>query len=77
MVSDTAGSFWDAIRSGDLDGAMELVSGDASIDLLPANVKGGKDEARAFFAATVMAFPDLLLTIKNHFMEPMVSRSPR
>lgn len=67
-MSDTAGTFWDAIRAGDVDGAMQLVSSDATIDLLPANVKGGKGEARSFFTATVTAFPDLLLTMKNHFM---------
>ena len=67
-MSDTAGAFWDAIRAGDVDGAMDLVSADATVDLLAANVKGGRDEARGFFAATVTAFPDLLLTTKNHFM---------
>ncbi len=67
-MSDAAADFWDAIRAGDMDGAMELVSDDATIDLLPANVNGGKEEARGFFAATVTAFPDLLLTIKNHFI---------
>ena len=66
-MSDVAGAFWDAIRTGDVERAMELVSADATIDLLPANVKGGKDEARGFFAATATAFPDLLLTVKNHF----------
>jgi len=67
-MSDTAAAFWDAIRAGDVDGAMALVSDDATIDLLPAKVNGGKDEARGFFAATVTAFPDLLLTTKNHFI---------
>ena len=67
-MSDPAGSFWEAIRSGDVDGAMSVVAEDATIDLLPANVKGGRDEARAFFDATVTAFPDLLLTVKNHFI---------
>lgn len=67
-MSDPAGSFWEAIRSGDVDGAMGIVAEDATIDLLPANVKGGKGEARAFFDATVTAFPDLLLTVKNHFI---------
>lgn len=47
---------------------MDLVADDATIDVLPANVDGGKDEARGFFAATVTAFPDLLLTTKNHFI---------
>ena len=67
-MSDTAADFWDAIRAGDVDSAMQLVSDDATIDLLPANVSGGRDEARGFFAATVTAFPDLLLTVKNHFI---------
>lgn len=67
-MSDPAGSFWEAIRSGDVDSAMSVVAEDATIDLLPANVKGGLDEARAFFDATVTAFPDLLLTVKNHFI---------
>lgn len=67
-MSDTVADFWDAIRAGEVDGAMELVSDDATIDLLPANVKGGKADARGFFAATVTAFPDLLLTTKNHFI---------
>ena len=67
-MSDTSGAFWDAVRAGDVDGAMALVSDDATIDLLAAGVKGGKNEARDFFAATITAFPDLLLTIKNHFI---------
>lgn len=67
-MSDTSAAFWDAVRAGDVDGAMGLVSDDATVDLLPANVKGGKDEARGFFDATMTAFPDLLLTIKNHFI---------
>ncbi len=66
-MSDVAATFWAAIRDGNVDGAMELVSSEATIDLLPANVKGGKDDVRGFFIATVTAFPDLLLTIKNHF----------
>ena len=66
-MSDPATDFWDAIRTGDVNSAMELVSDDATIDLLPAKVNGGKEEARGFFAATVTAFPDLLLTTKNHF----------
>ena len=66
-MSDTAGDFWDAIRAGNVEGAMEMVAADATIDLLPAAVSGGKNEARDFFAATVTAFPDLLLTVKNHF----------
>ena len=73
-MSDTAGAFWDAIRVGDVEGAMELVSVDATVDLLAANVNGGRDEARDFFAATVTAFPDLLLTVKNHFMGPTERR---
>ncbi len=67
-MPDTVERFWAAIREGNVDGAMELVSFEATIDLTPANVKGGKDEARGFFADTVAAFPDLLLTIKNHFI---------
>lgn len=67
-MPDTAEAFWGAIRDGNVNGAMELVSADATIDLLPADVKGGKDEARSFFSATVTAFPDLLLTVKNHFV---------
>ncbi len=66
-MSDPADAFWNAIRTGDVDAAMELVTEDATIDLHPAQVKGGKDEARRFFADTVTAFPDMLLTIKNHF----------
>ena len=67
-MSDVAATFWAAIRDGNVDGAMELVSSEATIELLPANVKGGKDDAQGFFIATVTAFPDLLLTTKNHFI---------
>jgi ketosteroid isomerase-like protein len=63
-----AQEFWQAIGDGDVDGAFAKVADDAEINIPPAGILGtAAKEGREFFAATVTAFPDLLLTIKKSF----------
>lgn len=66
-LSETVTRFWDAVRRGDVDGAFAEVDESAEVHIPPAGVSGGKEEARAFFAETVTAFPDLLLAEKSSF----------
>lgn len=66
--SETAAEFWRAIGDGDVDAAFALVADDAVVNLPPAGIIGtAAEEGREFFAATVTAFPDLLLTVKKSF----------
>lgn len=66
-MSETAARFWNAIRDRDVERAFAEVDEQATADIAPAGVSGRKEEARAFFAETVTAFPDLLLTEKSSF----------
>ncbi len=66
-ATDHAAAFWAAISAGDVDGAFATVADDAAVSIPPAGVLGTAAQGRAFFTATVTAFPDLLLTIKNSF----------
>jgi steroid delta-isomerase-like uncharacterized protein len=62
-----AAEFWRAVGDGDIDTAFALVADDAEVKILPAGILGTASEGREFFAATVAAFPDLLLTVKKSF----------
>jgi ketosteroid isomerase-like protein len=67
MSNDPAAEFWRAIGNRDVDAAFALVAGDAEVKIPPAGVLGAAAQGREFFAATLAAFPDLLLTIKKSF----------
>ena len=67
MSNDPVAEFWRAIGDGAVDAAFALVAGDAEVKIPPAGILGTAGEGREFFAATVAAFPDLLLTIKKSF----------
>jgi ketosteroid isomerase-like protein len=70
-ASDTAAQFWQAIGDGDVEGALSRVADDAEVNIPPAGVLGtAAREGREFFASTVAAFPDLLVTVKNSFTSP-------
>ncbi len=62
-----AAVFWRAIGDRDVDAAFAVVADDAAVHIPPAGVTGAAADARAFFTATVTAFPDLLLTIQHSF----------
>ena len=64
---DPVAQFWQAIADGDVDTAFAQVADDARVEILPAGIAGTANEGREFFTATVMAFPDLLITIKKSF----------
>ncbi len=64
---DPVAQFWRAIADGDVDTAFARVADDAKVEIPPAGILGTAKEGREFFAATVTAFPDLLLTIKKSF----------
>jgi steroid delta-isomerase-like uncharacterized protein len=67
-ANDTAARFWQAVGDRDVDAALGLVAEDAAVNIPPAGVTGtAAKEGREFFASTVDAFPDLLLTIKKSF----------
>ncbi|NMH97010.1 nuclear transport factor 2 family protein [Pseudonocardia acidicola] len=59
-------AFFRSLADRDLDGAFALLAPDAEVEVLPAAGQISMDPAsagRAYFAATVSAFPDLLLTV--------------
>lgn len=67
MSTDPVAEFWRAIGDVAVDAAFELVASDAEVKIPPAGILGTASRGREFFAATVAAFPDLLLTIKKSF----------
>jgi steroid delta-isomerase-like uncharacterized protein len=67
QTDDLVAQFWRAIADGDVDAAFSLVADDAKVEIPPAGISGTAKEGRDFFAATVTAFPDLLLTTKRSF----------
>jgi ketosteroid isomerase-like protein len=67
MSNNSVTEFWQAIGDGAVDIAFALVADDADVKVAPAGIFGTAREGREFFAATVAAFPDLLLTIKKSF----------
>src|SRR5215470_1577351 len=68
IKTDPAAEFWRAIADRAVDAAFTLVAGDADVTIPPAVILGtAADEGREFFAATVAAFPDLLLSVKRSF----------
>jgi ketosteroid isomerase-like protein len=65
--SDPAAEFWRAIGDRDVAAAFARVAEDAEVKIPPAGILGTASKGREFFTATLAAFPDLLLTIKNSF----------
>lgn len=66
-VSSPAAVFWSSLADRDIDAAFAVVDTDAEVDITPAGVLGTATDAREFFASTLRAFPDLLLTTKAAF----------
>jgi steroid delta-isomerase-like uncharacterized protein len=71
-VSTDAGrvgeTFFRGLADRDVDAAMSVVADDAEVDLAALGIDGaGADRLRDFLAATVTAFPDLLVTTKRTF----------
>lgn len=54
-----------AIGDGDLEAAFALLRDDAEVSLPALRVNGDAADAREFFAATLTAFPDLILKVKR------------
>jgi len=68
MNSDPVAEFWRAIGDRDVDAAFARVADAAEVAIPPAGILGtAASEGREFFAATIAAFPDLLLTVKKSF----------
>jgi steroid delta-isomerase-like uncharacterized protein len=68
MSNDPAAEFWRAIGDRAVDAAFARVADDAEVTIPPAGILGtAADDGREFFAATMAAFPDLLLTVKKSF----------
>jgi steroid delta-isomerase-like uncharacterized protein len=60
--------FFRAFGDRDVGTALALLAGDAEVEVLPAAGEVSMDPAasgRAFFAATVDAFPDLMVTVHH------------
>ncbi|TCK27618.1 ester cyclase [Pseudonocardia endophytica] len=64
-AAGAATTFWSGIRAGDLDAAFAVVDPAAEVRIGPAGVLGDATHARAFFAETLTAFPDLRITEKS------------
>ncbi|WP_300007053.1 nuclear transport factor 2 family protein [Pseudonocardia sp.] len=64
--ADVVSSFFHALGARDTGAALALLAPDAEVEVLPAAGQTSMDPAasgRAFFAATVEAFPDLFVTV--------------
>lgn len=67
-ANDPASVFWQAIAARDVEAAFTVVDDAAEVTIPPAGIQGtAAKEGREFFAATVNAFPDLMLTVKRSF----------
>jgi steroid delta-isomerase-like uncharacterized protein len=65
-VSEIVTAFFRALGARDVDAALTLLAPDAEVEVLPAAGRTSMDPAgagRAYFAATVAAFPDLIVTV--------------
>jgi len=67
MSNDPAAEFWQAISDRNVSAAFARVADDAEVKIPPAGILGTAREGREFFASTLAAFPDLLLTVKKSF----------
>lgn len=63
---EVSAAFFAALADHDVDRAFSLVAEDAEVTIYPADLRGRATvEGRQFFADTLAAFPDLLLTPKR------------
>lgn len=66
IPTEVVTAFFRAIDEHDVDAASALLAADGVVDVLPADGQISMDPAaagRAYFAATVAAFPDLTVTV--------------
>lgn len=67
-ATEVVHSFFSALGAHDTDAVLALLAPDADIEVLPVEGQVSMDPAasgRAYFAATVAAFPDLEVTVRQ------------
>lgn len=68
IATEVVHRFFSALGAHDADAVLALLAPDADIEVLPAQGQVSMDPAasgRAYFAATVAAFPDLYVTVRR------------